>query len=72
MNLENGVMNGVNSFKRNLPLEDMLCEVSLFSKKSEIAKVFCQDCGLKMCVGVDRVVHRAQGRRSKHRRIPYR
>ena len=72
MNSENGVERGVSSFLRNLPLEDMLCEVSLFKHESHIAKIFCQDCHLKMCSEVDDVVHRAAGGRARHRRMPYR
>jgi hypothetical protein len=72
MNAEVGALKGVESFERNLPLEDMLCEVSLFNKKSNIAKIFCQDCGLKMCFEVDAVAHRARGGRADHRRVAYR
>mmetsp|Transcript_25497 Transcript_25497/g.37624 ORF Transcript_25497/g.37624 Transcript_25497/m.37624 type:complete len:901 (+) Transcript_25497:79-2781(+) len=72
MNAENGVRIGAESFFRNLPLEDMLCEVSLFRHSSRIARVYCQDCGLKMCSEVDAVVHRPQGGRSTHTRMPYR
>lgn len=72
MNSENGVANGAESFERNLPLEDMLCEVSLFNKESNIARIFCQDCGLKMCFEVDEVAHRAHGGRARHRRVAYR
>lgn len=69
---EDGIAAGITSFYRNLPLEDMLCEVSLFEKQSRIATVFCKDCGLKMCKEVDAVMHRAGGKRSRHLRMPYR
>jgi sterol 3beta-glucosyltransferase len=73
MNAEDGVARGVESFYRNLPLEDMLCEVSIFDKKSRIAKVYCQDCGLKMSSDVDTFIHESSHRnRSHHVRVPYR
>lgn len=72
MNSEKGVIKGVESFLRNLPLEDMICEVSLFQRKSEIATIYCRDCGLKMSTKVDQVAHRARGGRHHHFRVPYR
>lgn len=71
MNSETGVLNGVRSFLNNLPLEDMTCEVSVFQGKAEIATVYCHDCGLKMSSTVDNVVHRTDGGRERHVRIPY-
>lgn len=72
MNNEKGVIRGVESFLRNLPLEDMICEVSLFRRRSEIASVYCRDCGLKMSTQVDQVAHRPKGGRQSHLRVPYR
>eukprot|EP00604_Paraphysomonas_vestita_P000020 CAMPEP_0174825612 /NCGR_PEP_ID=MMETSP1107-20130205/42931_1 /TAXON_ID=36770 /ORGANISM="Paraphysomonas vestita, Strain GFlagA" /LENGTH=696 /DNA_ID=CAMNT_0016057393 /DNA_START=331 /DNA_END=2418 /DNA_ORIENTATION=+ len=72
MNEEKGVIKGVESFLRNLPLEDMICEVSLFCQESRIATVYCRDCGLKMSSLVDQVVHRQRGGRFYHLRVPYR
>jgi hypothetical protein len=72
MNEEAGVLKGVESFFRNLPLEDMICEVSLFRQQSEIALVYCRDCGLKMSSRVDEVIHRLKGGRQYHLRVPYR
>lgn len=72
MNAEDGVSEGVNSFHRNLPVADMLCEVSIFNRESKIARVYCSDCGLKMCSQVDDVVHRASGGRESHSRVPFR
>jgi hypothetical protein len=40
--------------------------------KSEIARIYCSECGLKMCEGVDRALHRAGAGREGHVRIPYR
>lgn len=72
MNAENGVREGVKSFEKNLPIIDMLCEVSLFAKKSRIAKVYCDTCGLKMCTSVDAWVHRTSAGRQNHSRMNYR
>ena len=72
MQLENGTQAGVNSFYRNLPLHKMVCDVSVFdNQKSRIATVFCFECGLKMCDFVDKIVHRKDGDRKDHMRIPY-
>lgn len=72
MNAEQGVKEGVASFERNLPVVDMLCEVSLFAQKRRIAKVYCDSCGLKMCCEVDAHVHRLSGGRADHVRMNYR
>lgn len=70
---ENGAEEGVKSFHRNLPLPDMLCEVSVFNNlTSQLARVYCVSCGLKMCEEVDRVVHRPGGGRKSHVRVPFR
>lgn len=72
MNSEEGVLAGIQSFVNHLPLADMVCEVSLFMGRNELAKVYCRDCGLKMSITADAIVHRAQSGRSNHQRIPYR
>ena len=72
MNAENGVEAGVKSFEKNLPIIDMLCEVSLFAKKSRVAKVYCDTCGLKMSKEVDAVVHSASSDKKSHARMNYR
>ena len=72
MNIENGVEQGVRSFEKNLPIVDMLCEVSLFARKRRIAKVYCDTCGLKMSAKVDAYIHRTSGGRSDHARMNYR
>jgi hypothetical protein len=72
MNVENGVREGVKSFERNLPVVDMICEVSIFAKKTKIAKIYCEDCGLKMSIEVDAHVHRNSGGKSNHVRMNYR
>eukprot|EP00604_Paraphysomonas_vestita_P002115 CAMPEP_0174818744 /NCGR_PEP_ID=MMETSP1107-20130205/1596_1 /TAXON_ID=36770 /ORGANISM="Paraphysomonas vestita, Strain GFlagA" /LENGTH=563 /DNA_ID=CAMNT_0016031063 /DNA_START=2103 /DNA_END=3794 /DNA_ORIENTATION=+ len=72
MNAENGVLNGVTSFINNLPVQDMLCEISLFRKQGKLASVYCETCGLKMCREVDNFIHRIEGGRDKHIRVEYR
>lgn len=73
MMTENGVAAGVHSFHHNLPLSDMLCEISIFDKlSSRLAKVYCVNCGLKMCEEVDRVIHRQSSGRGTHVRMPFR
>jgi hypothetical protein len=72
MNQETGVLKGIESFFRNLPLEDMICEVSLFRQQSEIASFYCRECHLKMSSQVDQVIHRSKSGRQHHLRVPYR
>jgi len=69
MSEENGVENGTMSFYRQLPVEQMVCDVSIFNdQQSNIAFCFCIDCGLKMSEEVDQVVHRSSGPRKGHSR----
>lgn len=72
MNSEEGVKDGINSFINHLPLADMVCEISLFMGKSDLAKVYCRECGLKMSITADVLIHRDQSGREGHHRIPYR
>jgi hypothetical protein len=60
MNQEHGVAQGINSFLANLPVEDMLCEVSLFRKKGVLASVYCETCSLRMSREVDVCIHRIE------------
>ena len=70
---EDGVANGVKSFYRNLPLANMICEVSVFNNQtSKLASVYCPDCGLKMCEEAHKVVHRVGSGRENHQCIPFR
>jgi len=70
---EDGIAEGVASFHRNLPLDVMVCEVSLFNdQKSVLANTYCEDCGFKMCFEVNRVLHRPGGGRTSHTRVKYR
>ena len=72
MQTENGTLAGVNSFYRNLPLHKMVCDVSVFdSQTSRVASVFCDNCGLKMCDVVDKIIHRQDGGRDQHVRRPH-
>ena len=72
MNSEEGVLDGIQSFVNQLPLADMVCDVSLFKGKTVLAKVYCRDCGLKMSVTANEILHRDQSGREDHQRFPYR
>jgi hypothetical protein len=52
-----GVSEGLKSFYRHLPLEDMICEVSLLKGEVRLAHVFCKTCGLKMDRDVCTLIH---------------
>lgn len=69
---EDGVSMGIESFHNNLPLANMLCEVSLFISTPRLAQIFCNQCNLKMSLQADAVVHRTTGGRAHHHRIPFR
>jgi hypothetical protein len=72
MHEEKGVLRGIESFYRNLPLDSMICNVSIFDgQKSRIAKVHCVDCDLNMCTEVDEVIHRNSCERASHIRTPF-
>lgn len=72
MNQENGVAEGLRSFHANLPVSNMICEVSVFNKESNLANIYCSDCGLKMCAEVDNAVHCAGSGLEEHCRVPFR
>ena len=54
---EDGVEGAVAAFYRNLPLENMLCDVSLFHREHTLAHIYCFDCGLKMTSKISKVIH---------------
>ena len=75
MAAEDGVAEGVKSFEKNLPIFDMICEVSMFlpfDGSSRLARVYCQSCALKMCCEADQALHRDGSGRERHVRAPYR
>eukprot|EP01038_Epipyxis_sp_PR26KG_P006179 gene6179-8510_t len=70
---EDGVEKGKASFYRNLPIGNMVCEVSIFNNKAvNLARVYCQSCDLKMSLEVDEIVHRKSELYNDHIRIPFR
>lgn len=73
MNNEDGISNGIKSFYKQLPIDNMVCDVSLFlsNQKSELARIFCLDCQLKMSKKIDNIIHRESSNRSHHARIPW-
>ena len=52
-----GVSTGIESFYRHLPVENMLCEVSLMRHEVRLAQVQCKTCGLKMARDVSDHIH---------------
>lgn len=54
---EDGVEAAVSAFYRHLPLENMLCDVSLFHGEYTLAQEYCVDCGLKMSAKVSQAIH---------------
>ena len=57
MQEENGVEGAVEAFYRHLPLESMLCDISLFRGQRRLAQVYCPDCGLKMTNDIAHALH---------------
>lgn len=52
-----GVEMGLQAFYRNLPIENMICDVSLMRHEVRLAQVYCKTCGLKMARNVSDFVH---------------
>ncbi len=67
---EDGVGGAVEAFYRHLPIENMVCDVSMFGGESRLAQVYCKQCGFKMCSEVSDRIHSdttaTEGSRSKH------
>ncbi len=59
MQKEDGIENAVQAFYKHLPLENMLCDVSLFNSEEQfqLAQVYCKECHLKMSVEVSKRIH---------------
>jgi hypothetical protein len=68
---EDGLSECVRAFYRHLPVEDMVCDVSLFCRQPLLARKWCRDCKLKMSLQADIVVHSLPGKKN-HRRKDYR
>ncbi|CAM9491012.1 unnamed protein product [Chrysoparadoxa australica] len=71
---EDGVKGGKIAFYKNLPVEDMVCDVSLFCNKPKIARVYCRSCQLKLSADADEIIHgsNADEEMRKHSRQPFR
>jgi hypothetical protein len=54
---EDGIEGAVCAFYKHLPLENMLCDVSLFKGEYRLAQVYCTECGLKMAADVSIAIH---------------
>jgi len=76
---EDGVGNGIKCFIKQLPIEDMVCDVSLFlpqahcdlAPKTLSACRWCSECQMKLSLEVDAVVHAKGTGRSHHNRSKY-
>lgn len=54
---ENGAKEGLKAFYRHLPVEDMVCDVSLFTDTPRLARAFCTTCGLKLSSEAHAALH---------------
>ena len=78
-NAEDGVKEGIKSFLTQLPIEDMVCDVSLFlpqahafkNPKTLSACRWCSECQMKLSLEVDVVIHGKGTGRSRHHRSKY-
>jgi hypothetical protein len=57
MTKEDGIEGAVCAFYKHLPLENMLCDISLFKGEYRLAQVYCTECGLKMAAEVSIAIH---------------
>eukprot|EP00595_Chromulina_sp_UTEXLB2642_P003086 CAMPEP_0196763528 /NCGR_PEP_ID=MMETSP1095-20130614/4257_1 /TAXON_ID=96789 ORGANISM="Chromulina nebulosa, Strain UTEXLB2642" /NCGR_SAMPLE_ID=MMETSP1095 /ASSEMBLY_ACC=CAM_ASM_000446 /LENGTH=1269 /DNA_ID=CAMNT_0042116921 /DNA_START=178 /DNA_END=3987 /DNA_ORIENTATION=- len=67
---ENGVDRSIESFYRHLPLDSMLCDVSIYIGESRLAHVYCEDCDMKLQREISDCIH--FGQLSNHRIHPCR
>lgn len=67
MQKEDGGRRGLEVFHGHLPVEQMSCDLL----PTHCAKVFCEDCGFKLCPLADYVLH-CMGERTDHSRSVYR
>ena len=70
LKVEDGVGAAMNAFYRHLPIENMICDISMFKGESRLAQVYCKDCGMKLCSEVSDIVHAAGGPKSTHHLVP--
>jgi hypothetical protein len=54
---EDGVDGALQAFYKHLPVENMVCDVSLFRGEYRLAQVFCKECNLKMSKDVSDYIH---------------
>ena len=58
INSEDGVETAIKSFYNHMHVENMICDVSIFMGESQLAHVWCPDCGFKMTREVCDVIHK--------------
>lgn len=68
---EDGANGAVNAFLRHLPVQNMMCQVSLFAGRSDLAELYCPECGFKMSRMVSAVIHAHPDRRVEHNVQPF-
>jgi hypothetical protein len=54
---EDGVGNALSCFYRHLHIENMICDISIFFGESQLAHVWCPQCGFKMTREVSECIH---------------
>ncbi|MDG1399957.1 MAG: glycosyltransferase [Candidatus Binatia bacterium] len=64
---ENGVQAAVDAFHRHLPLEPMACQLDA----GHLARRYCEDCRIALCLSCDALVHESEERQG-HDRTPWR
>ena len=64
---EDGVQAAVDAFHRHLPLDAMACQLD----PSHLARRYCEDCRISLCLSCDALVHEHEDRKD-HDRTPWR
>jgi hypothetical protein len=67
---EDGVTGATNAFYKHLPVDCMICDVSIFLGESRLADVYCQDCDFRLSREVSNCIH--WGAKHRHRIQPLR
>ncbi|GMH97452.1 hypothetical protein TrST_g12668 [Triparma strigata] len=76
---EDGVGDGIAAFHKQLPIEDMVCDVSLFLPNAHKEKNpstlpacrWCPECQMKLSLEVDAAIHAEGSPRAHHERTKY-
>lgn len=68
LSTEDGVTGAATAFYKHLPVDCMICDVSIFLGESRLADVFCQDCNFKLSSEISNCIH--WGEKNFHRIQP--